>query len=94
MIEIMQRLRVGDDQPAVADHAGIDPVLVHVAVEDLAPHPTAGEADPIIEPIEGRQMHDHDYVVAFPLHPAMKRQHSVLIVRVHGAMSCCRPCAT
>ncbi len=86
MAEVMQRVR-DDDSPAIADHAGIDPVLVHVAVEDLAPLPAAGEADAIAEPVEGRQMHDHNHVVAFSLHPAMKRQHSVLIVRVHGAKS-------
>ena len=87
MAEVIQRVRVGDDSPAITDHDGIDPVLVHVAVEDLVPLPASGEADAIAEPVEGRQMHDHDHVVAFSLHPAMKRQHSVLIVRVHGAKS-------
>ena len=49
MTEVVQRLRIGDDSPAVADHVGIDPVLVDVAVEDLTPVPAAGKADAIAE---------------------------------------------
>ena len=39
----------------------------------------------IVEAIEIPEMHHHDHVVAFALHPAVEGQHAVLIVDVDHA---------
>ena len=83
--EVVQRLGLRVDPSAVADGVGVDPVLVDIAVENLAPITAAGKADSIIEAIEIPEVRDHDHVVAFSLHPAVKCEHAVLIVDMHHA---------
>jgi hypothetical protein len=85
MAELMERLRLRKDTATVADHSGINPVLIDVAIENLAPETATWEPDAIPKAIEGPEMDDHNHVVAFTFHPPMKRQHAVLIVYVNNA---------
>jgi len=68
--EVVQRLGRRVDPSAVADRVGVDPVLVDIAVENLAPITAAGKADSIVEAIEIPEVHDHDHVVAFSPQPS------------------------
>ena len=85
MAEVVQRLGPCVDPSTVADGVDVDPVLVDIAVENLAPITAAGKADLIVEAIGVPEMHDHDHVVALSLHPAVKREHAILIVNMHNA---------
>ena len=64
---------------AIARDVGVHPVLIHVAVEDLAPRAPAGEADAVVEAVEGGEVDRHQHVVAFAFHPAMERQHAIFV---------------
>ncbi len=79
----MQGMWIGYHTSAVADHARIDPVLVHVTVEGFAPFSTSGEADAVSEPVKRRQVHDHDHVVTVTLSPTMECQDTILIMHMH-----------
>ena len=75
-----QRLRV--HLATVARDVRVHPVFVHVAIEHLAPLAAGWKTDPVIKAVKRCQMHNDDHVVAFPFHPAMKGQHTVLVVNV------------
>ena len=66
------------DPSAVADGIGVAPVLVDIAVENLAPITSAGKADSIVEAIEIPKVHVHDHVVACSLNPAVKCEYAIL----------------
>lgn len=76
----MERMRIGMDHALVSCHAGVDPILVRVAVEDFAPFPVVGESDAIFSAIKGGEVNHHDHVVTLPFHPAMECEHPVLVV--------------
>ncbi len=84
-VELMHRLRVREHAAAIADRVRIDPLLVHIAVEDFPPLTAARKPDAIVEPIEWREMDDNHHVVSGALHPAVKCQHAILVVRMHDA---------
>src|SRR5688500_9723368 len=85
MAEVMQRVWLGEYPTAVACGLWVHPMFIHVAVKDLAPLTTTREADAVAEAVERRQMHHHDDVMPFTLHPALKGEHSVLILGVYHA---------
>src|SRR5438477_6120671 len=87
MAETMQRCRLRENAPAIAHDAGIDPVLVDVAVKDFTPLAAIREPDPIPELVDGRKMHDHQHVVSFAFDPALEGEDAILVVDVHNAKS-------
>ena len=79
------RERLSEHAAAIPRHMRIYPILVDITVEDPTPFSPAGEADPVAEAVERREVHDHHHVMALALHPAMKGQHAVAVVDVHDA---------
>src|SRR5262245_54054432 len=82
LAEAVARRAGGDDRAAVAGRKRIDPVVVDVAVEDL--EPLAGTGKPkVVRPPRGlTQCGDDDDVRGAAVDPAVKRDHTVLIVHV------------
>lgn len=83
MVESVQRLRISHDAPAIPHYRGIDPVLVNVAVKDLAPSSTSSKTDAIADARKICEMRYHHHVMAFAFFPAVKHQDAILIVRMH-----------
>ena len=57
-------------------------MVVNVAVEYLSPPALCGESDRVIELRLVGKVDHHDHVFTLTGHPTVKRQHSVVIVRV------------
>src|SRR5215212_7689680 len=85
MRELVQRMRIRKDAAAVTNAVRIHPVVVHITVEDLAPFTAARKPDAVVEPVERRQMHDDQHIVAGILDPSMKRKHAISVMHVHNA---------
>src|SRR6266849_10629791 len=76
---------VRENCTGVPSYLWIHPIIVYVAVECFAPAATAGKTDTIAVAVKVRQVYHNDNVMPFIWHPAVKRQHTVFIVRVHHA---------
>ena len=85
MAEAVHGLLVCEDGAAVAGDIGIYPGFIDIAVKDFAPDSAAGDANAIIETVEGGKMHDHEYVVSFAFDPAMKSKDTILIAHMDDA---------
>lgn len=85
MVEAVHGVPIGADTTAVAGNIEIYPVLVDIAVKDFAPGAAAGNADAVVETVEGGEMNDHEYVVPFAFDPAVKGQDAILVAGVDDA---------
>ena len=80
----MHRAAARIDRPIIANEQRVDPVVVDIAVEQFGPAATPRKSKLIAK--EGRVVETghHDYVVALPIDPPMKCQHTVDIVGIEG----------
>ena len=73
---------VGVDAPAIARDDRVDPVVVHVAVEDLQPMARPGESDRVGPVRRLVQAGGHHYVAARADDPSLEGDHPVGVVDV------------
>ncbi len=78
----MERSALRHHPTAVAGNLGVHPVVVHIAIERLAPETALREADGVVVFGGVRKIdHDHD-VKPHAGDPSLKGEHAVLIVHV------------
>jgi hypothetical protein len=76
----MHRAIFREDMAAISRHNRVDPIVIDVAVETLAPGASPGKADPVAILIHLAQAGDHNDVLADAFDPAMEGNDAVAIV--------------
>ncbi len=69
----------------VPNYLRVNPIIINVAVEYFAPAATGRKTDAIAVAVRGRQAYHNDHVVPFTWYPAVERQDTILVMRVHHA---------
>jgi len=83
----MQRRVANEHATAIARHIRVDSILIDIAIKNLAPLSADWKADAVIEPVEGRQMHDHYDVATISFNPSLKGEYAISVMGVDHTKS-------
>jgi hypothetical protein len=78
----MKRTVACIDRPIVSDEKGIDPIVVHVAIEKFGPPPIARETKLVAEERRIVQAGNNHHVKTLSIDPSVKRDYPVNIIRI------------
>src|SRR6266446_651113 len=81
----MHRYVIREGCPRVPSRLRVNPVIVNVAVEYFAPAATGRKTDAIAIAVKVRHAYYNNYILPFAWHPAVERQNTILVMRVHRA---------